>query len=66
MSKACSVQEPCFKRLAVHVLNKTDKKIIQKYPFGIYLDMLEKVKTKASKVFHFVFHACFKISNFNV
>ena len=30
------------------------------------LEMLERLKTKASKVFCFIFHAGFKISNFNV
>ena len=30
------------------------------------MDMLERLKTKAYKVFWFIFHAGFKISNFNL
>jgi hypothetical protein len=30
------------------------------------VDMLERLKTKASKVFCFVFHGGFKITNFNL
>ena len=51
-----SVQEACVKCLA-----ENEVKIL-----SIQLDMLERLKTKASKVFCFVFHAGFKITNFDV
>ena len=49
------VQEPCVKCLAVHILHfeilGTNKKINQKCPVHIYVDMLERLKTEHLNIF---------------